>query len=103
MDEWEKFYETSLSEKEEFYSNLIMEDITDEDYMHAKRAFKDFEIQNLGEYHDIYLKSDTLPLADVFENRRKICLKTYHLYPLIFLSAPGLTWQAALRKTKLKL
>ena len=103
MDEWEKFNQTSLPEKEEFYSNLIMEDITDEDYMHAKRAFKDFEIKNLGEYHDIYLKSDTLPLADVSENCRKICLKIYHLYHLIFLSAPGLVWQAALKKTELKL
>ena len=103
MDEWEKFNQTSLPEKEEFYSNLIMEDITDEDYMHAKRAFKDFEIKNLGEYHDIYLKSDTLPLADVSENCRKICLKIYHLYHLIFLSAPGLAWQAALKKTELKL
>ena len=63
-----------------------MEDITDADYMHAKRVCKDFEIKNLGEYHDLYLKSDTLPLA-VFKNFRKMCLKIYHLDPVKFLSA----------------
>ena len=58
MDDWEKFNETTLHEKEEFYCNLNMEDITDTDYMHAKRVSKDFEIKNLGEYHDLHLKSD---------------------------------------------
>ena len=68
----EKFNGTSLSEKEKFYSNLNMEDITDADYMHAKRLCKDFEIKHLGEYHDFYLKNDTLHLANVFENFRKM-------------------------------
>ena len=77
MDDWEKFNETTLPEKEDVYSNLNMEDITDKDYMHGKRVFKDFEIKNLGEYHDLYLKSDTLLLADVFESFRKMCLKIY--------------------------
>ena len=90
-DESKKFDEITLPEKEEFYSNLNMKDITDADYMHAKRVCKDFEIKNLGEYHDLYLKSDTLPLADVFENFRKMGLKSYHLNP------------AALRKTEVKL
>ena len=63
-----------------------MEDITDGDSMHAKRVCKHFEIKNLGEYHDLYLKSDTLLLADVFKNFRK----NYHLDPVKFLSAPGL-------------
>ena len=98
-----KFNETSLPEKEEFCSNLNMEDITDADYMHAKSVCKDFEIKNLREYHDLYLKSDTLLLAHVFGNFRKICLKIYHLDPAIFLSASGLTWQAALKKTEIKL
>ena len=71
MDKWEKFNETTLPEKEEFYSNLNMEDITDADYMYAKRVCKDFEIKNLGEYHDLYLKSDTLPLADVSKTLEK--------------------------------
>ena len=63
IDDWENFNETTLPEKEELYSNfsnLKMEDITDEDYMHGKRVCKDFEIKNLGEYHDLYLKSSTL-------------------------------------------
>ena len=71
--DWEKFNEPTLPEKEEFYSNLNMEDITDADYVHGKRVCKDFEIKNSGEYHDLYLKSDTLLLADVFENFRKMC------------------------------
>ena len=54
-----------------------MEDITDADYMYAKRVCKDFEIKNLGEYQDLYLKSDTLFLADAFENLRKMCLSIY--------------------------
>ena len=54
-DDWEKFNETKLPEKEEFYSNLHMEDITDADHIHAKRVCKDFQINNLGEYHDLHL------------------------------------------------
>ena len=75
--------------KKNFYLN--MEEITDADYMHGKRVCKDFEIKNLGEYRDLYLKSDTLLLADVFENFRKMGLKIFQLDPAKFLSAPGLT------------
>ena len=64
MDDWEKFNETSLLEKEDFYSHLNMEDNTDADYAHAKRVCKDSEIKNSGKYHDLYVKSDTLLLAD---------------------------------------
>ena len=71
MDDWESFNET-LTEKEEFYSNLNIEDIIDAEYIHAKRNCKDFEIKNLGEYHDLYLGSDVF-LLDVFENFRKMC------------------------------
>ena len=66
MDDWEKFDETLLSEKEEFYSNLNIEDIKYANQMHAKKFCKDFEIKSIGEYHDQYLKSDTLLLVDVF-------------------------------------
>ena len=90
MDDWEKFNETSLPEKEDFYSHLNMEDITDADYVYAKKVCKDFWINNLEEYHDLYVQSDTLLLADVFENFRNICLKIYKLDPAKFLSAPGL-------------
>ena len=75
MDDWEKFNETSLPEKEDFYSHLNMEDITDVDYAHAKRICKDFEIKNLGEYLDLYVQNDSLLLADAFANFRKMCMK----------------------------
>ena len=68
MGDWEKFNETLLPEKEDFHSHLNMEDITDADYTHTKRVSKDFEIKNLRKYHNLYVQSDTLFLADVFEN-----------------------------------
>ena len=101
--DWEKFNETALPEKDEFYSNLNMEEITDADYMHGKRVCKDFEIKNLGGYHDLYLKSDISLLADVFEKFRKVCLEIYELGPEKSLLAPGLEWQAALKNTEVKL
>ena len=66
MDDWEKFNEASLPKKEDFYSHLNIEDIADADYAHSKRVCKNFEIENLGKYHDLYVQSDTLLLADVF-------------------------------------
>ena len=103
MDEREKFNETLLLEKEEFCSSLNMDDITDTYYIHAKRVCKDFEIKNVGEYHDLYLKSYILLLADVFKNFRKMCLEICNLDPTKFLSAPGLASQVALKKTEVKL
>ena len=73
MDNWEKFNETLLPIKEDFYIHLNMEDITDADHAHAKRVCKDFEIKRLGEYHDIYVQSYILLLADVLE----ICVLKY--------------------------
>ena len=89
--------------KKIFYSHLNIGDITDEDYAHAKRVCKDLEIKNLAEYSDLYLQSDTLFSEDVFENPRNVFLKICKLDPAKFLSAPGLAWQAALKKTKVKL
>ena len=103
MDNWEKFDETTLPPKEAFYSNLNLEDISDEDYAHAQKVWDVFEINNLGEYHDLYVQSDTLLLADVFENFRNMCLEIYELDPVYFVSAPGLAWQACLKKTGVKL
>ena len=103
MDDWEKFNKTSLPKKEDFYSPLNMEDITDADYKHTERVCKDFKIKNMGECHDLYLKSDTLLLADVFENFRKKCLEIYQLDPAKFFSAPGLPWQVYFKKTEVKL
>ena len=80
-----------------------MEDITDVDYRHAKRVFKIFNNKNIGEYHDLYVKRDTLLLADVFEFFRNKCIEIYELDPTHFLSAPGLAWQACLKKGELEL
>ena len=89
--------------KTNFCSNLNVEDITDADYMHAKRVCKGLEITKLCASHDLHLKSDTLILADVFENFRKMYLKIYHLDPVKCLSAPALACQAALKTTAVKL
>ena len=91
MDDWESCNKTLLPEKKYFYSRLNIEDITDADYAHSKKVCKDFEMKNFGEYQNLYLQSNTLLLADVFENFRNICLKIYELDPARFLSAPGLT------------
>ena len=71
-----------------------MENISETDYRHANNVFKTFKLNNLGNYHDLYIQSDTLLLADVFENFRKGCIKTYELDPAHFISLPGLAWQA---------
>ena len=92
IDDWEKINKTSTPEKEDIYSHLNMEGITDADYGYANRVCKDFEIKNLGEYYDLYVQSDTLLLADVFENLRIMCLKIYELDPAKLLSASGLAW-----------
>ena len=76
-----------------------MEDIDDIDYRHGNNVFKGFKLENLGDYHDLYVQSDTLLLADVFENFRDMCLKKYELDPAHFLSLPGLAWQVCLKKT----
>ena len=85
MDNWEKFDEASLPNKESFYSSLNMENIDDIDYRHGNNVFKRFKFKNLGEYHDLY----DLLLADVFENFRNTCIKVYELDPAHFLSLPG--------------
>ena len=100
---WEKFSEISLPSKEDSYSNLNMEDICDIDYRHVNNVFKVFKLENLGNYHDLYVQSDTLLLADVFNNFRDMCIKEYELDPAHFLSLPGLAWQACLNKTNIEL
>ena len=103
MDSWEKLDETSFPDKEAFYSSLNMENITDVDYRHAKRVFKNLNNKNLANYHDLYVQSNTLLLADVFENFRNKCIGIYELDPAHFLFAPGLAWQACLKKAEVKL
>ena len=99
-DTWEKFSEISLPSKKDFYSNLNMEDISDIDYRHANNVFKVFKLED---YHDLYVQSDNLLLADVFNNFRDMCLKEYELDPAHFLSLPGLAWKACLKKTNIEL
>ena len=98
-----RFNETLMPDKEAFYSSLNKENITDVDHRHAERVFKKSNNKNLGDYHDLYVQSDTLLLADVFENFRNMCTETYELDPDQFLSAPGLAWQACLKKAEVKL
>ena len=75
MDGWDKFNEKIIPSEELFYSNLTLENISEVDYMHANNVFKTFELNNFGDYHDLYVRSDTLLLADVFESFRKACIK----------------------------
>ena len=103
MDSWKRFNEATLPDKESFYSSLNIEDTTDVNHRHAKRVFKNLGNKNLGDYHDLYVQSDTLLLADVFENFRNKCIEIYELDRAHFLSAPGLAWQACLKKTEVKL
>ena len=103
IDEWDKFSEKVLPGKDSFYSNLTLENISEIDYAHANNVFKKFNINNLGEYHELYVRSDTLLLADIFENFRQSCLENYELDPAHFVSLPGLVWQACLKKTYVEL
>ena len=103
MDNWKRFKEESLPDKESHYSELNNEHITDEDHAHAQKVWKVFKIKNLSEYHDLYVQSDALLLADVFENFRDKCIEKYELDPAHFLSAPRLTWQVCLKKTGVEL
>ena len=95
----EKLSETQLPPKEEFYSKLNDEDITDDDYQHAIRVWNTFGCKTIRDYHNLYLKSDVLLLADVFENFRKTCLKHYKLDPAHYYTSPGLAWDACLKET----
>ena len=89
-----------LTKKLFIYSNLNIEDITNVDYRHGKTVFEYLINKHLGDYHDLYVQSDTLLLADVFENFRNMCIEVYELDPAHFLSAPGLAWQACLKKNR---
>ena len=95
----EKLSETQLPPKDQFYSKLNEEDISDEDYQHAINVWSTFKCQTIRDYHDLYLKSDVLLLADVFENFRKTCLKHYNLDPAHYYTSPGLAWDACLKET----
>ena len=103
MDSFDKFEDTVLPTKDQFYSLLNDEHISDEDYQHAKNVWKMFSMKNMGDYHDLYLQSDILLLADVFENFRKTCLEYYKLDPCHYFTSPALSWDAMLKMTDIKL
>ena len=96
----EKIDETSLSPNEAFYSKLMGEGITDEDYQHAQTVWKEFNIESMKDYHNLYNLSDVLLLVDVFENFGNTCMNHYGLDPAWYFSSPGLAWDAALKIIK---
>ena len=102
-DNWDKYNETKPPTKEKFYSSLNDTNITDDDYKRALEIWDKFNCKNLGEYSDLYLKTDVCLLADVFENFRNTCLTYYKLDPTHYFSSPGLAWDAMLKMTKVKL
>ena len=103
MDSFSKFNDTELPQREEFYSLLTNENISEDDYKHAKDVWNTFNLKNMGEYHDLYLKTDILLLTDVLENFRKTCLTYYKLDPLHYITSPGLAWDAMLKMTGINL
>ena len=100
MDSWKRFNKTELPSKDKFYSILNLEDISDDDYAHAINVWDTFNIKNLGEYHDLYVKLDTVLLADVFGNFRNKSIEIDKLDPAYFLTTPGLCWWACLKKNR---
>ena len=103
MSSWDKFEETQLPPIEAFYSNFNMANVSEDDYEHAQRVWKEFRIRNLGEYHDLYLLTDVILLANVFEAFKDTCLEHYSLDPAHFYTSPGLAWKACLIRTGIRL
>ena len=103
MDDFEKFKKQSLPKKTSFFSRLKQEKVSDEDFEHAQKVWKEFELKNMGDFHDLYLKTDVLLLSDVMENFRKLCEKNYELDPAHFFTVPGMAWDAMLKMTGIKL
>ena len=104
MDRWERFNKEQLPSIEKFYSLLnLKHNITKDDYKHAQKVWNTFNIRNLGKYHDLYVQSDTLQLADVFEKFRNLCLKEYKLDSAYFVTTPGLAMEACLKMAGVKL
>uniref|UniRef100_A0A6P7G7M8 Uncharacterized protein LOC114336797 isoform X1 n=1 Tax=Diabrotica virgifera virgifera TaxID=50390 RepID=A0A6P7G7M8_DIAVI len=99
----EKLHEEVLPKKEDFYNTLLNEAISDEDYQRACVVWQTFNCKTLGDYSDIYLKSDVLLLADIFENFREVCLDNYKLDPARYITAPSFSWDAMLRMTQVEL
>ena len=99
MDSFQKFAETQLPKRDDFYSLLTNEDISEGEYEHVQKVWGTFKIKNMGQYHDLYLKSDVLLLADIFENFQEIYLNTYGLNPAHYVSLPSSSWDAMQKMT----
>ena len=102
MMSWDRF-EESLLPIEVFYNKLNMSKVSEDDYQHAQQVWKEFGIRNLGDYHDLYLRTDVVLLANIFEDFRDTCLEHCSLDPAHFYMAPGLAWKACLKKTRVRL
>ena len=103
MDSFDRFKETELPPIGKFYSSLSDESLSKKDYQHAQEVWKTFNCENLGDYHDLYLKTDVTLLADVFQTFRRTCMNAYKLDPLNYYTAPGLSWDALLKYTAIEL
>lgn len=99
----DKFDDTALPPPSAFYSQLSRDGVSESDYLHSQNVWATFNIQTLGEYHDLYLVTDVLLLADVFESFRDVSLEYYQLDPCHFYSTPHLTWNAMLKMTRVQL
>ena len=99
MCEWARFQEQALPSREQFYNKLREAECSEADYTHAQRVWNEFHCNSMADYHDLYLKSDVLQLADVFESFRNIGLEKYGLDPAHYVSAPQLSWDAMLKMT----
>ena len=102
-DSFDRLSAEHLPTKEAFHSILNDSDITEEDYQHAQKVWKTFNMKTMRDYHNLYLESDVLLLSDVFENFRDVCLENYSLDPTFYYTAPGLAWDACLKITKVEL
>ena len=103
VNSWDRFNETQLPPIDAFYSNLNMSSISEEDYQHAQKVWEEFGIRDQGDYHDLYLRTDVVLLANVYETFRDTCLKHYKLDLVHFYISPGLAWKACLKHTGIKL
>ena len=103
VDSITKLSETKLPPQEQFYSELNHSSISDENYEHARKVWKYFDMKPIRDYHNLYLKTDVLLLADVFENFRDVCIENYKLDPAWYYTVPGLAWDACLKKTEVRL
>ena len=103
MSSWDRSEETQLPPIEAFYSKLNMSSISSDDYQHAQRVWEEFGIRNLGDYHNLYLRTNVVLLANVYEAFREMCLEHYTLDPVHFYTSPGLAWKACLKHTGIRL